>query len=160
MIALVHHIITDIFESVMAAYNSPQYSMIVRIYSKYTNKFEIPRWHVDGCGCRTKIGKMETSFLTVLKGEGTLIYDCTESEARLFCDEYMKLSRLPDGLEKRQKVIEKCQFLTNKEKVSSLQLGEGFILRPNSYIDIATVHSEPLDMSDRIYLAITPIYSR
>ena len=108
-----------------------------------TNRFDIPRWHVDG-PYYIPNGPKDLIFKVVvtLVGPSTLFYPLSP--------DLRKLSE--NALHNRPYMKNFCK----KENIVSPNLGEGALFRAGRYTALAALHSEPPIHENRIFFSIVP----
>ncbi len=107
------------------------------------NRFDVPRWHVDGPyynpdGSEDLLFK----FVVTLTGPTTLFYPLP-----------LELRRMTE------KSIHNRQYMKNfckEENIVSPNLGEGTIFRGGRYTSVAALHSEPPIHENRLFFSVVP----
>lgn len=147
-INIMYNIIKSLLESILEIYSTDSYWIKLSIISKNTN-FDIPRWHCDGFYFRNRT-KLQTKFITTLKGPTTLILDTTKEEK----DNYLKL---------REETKEPDINIDSRKYIDSKIKGIKINLTNNSGVifvagdkDKCLIHSEPIHNEDRIFISILP----
>lgn len=130
----------------------------VRISLPHTD-YEIPRWHYDG-NYLPNDTKINTKFITTLKGDGTLY---TDSNIKLM-EKIEKLFELVDFIKGDKKIkymkekrVDRIKLLEYyNKKINKLSTNEGLILIAGRGSYNKTLHSEPNITSSRIFISIIP----
>jgi hypothetical protein len=110
-----------------------------------TNRFDVPRWHVDGPYYNPASPEdLLFKFVVTLLGPSTLFYP------------------LPLALRKTtEKMIHNKQYMKNfckEENIVSPKLGEGAIFKGGQYTTLTALHSEPPIHENRLFFSIVPCW--
>jgi hypothetical protein len=108
-----------------------------------TNRFDIPRWHVDGHYYNpNRPEDILFKFVVTLVGPTTLFY------------------QMPLELRKTtEKAVHNRLYMKNfckQENIISPNLGEGAIFRAGQYTGLAALHSEPPIHENRLFFSVVP----
>ena len=151
------NIIKKLLNNVLSGYNTDSYYIVIRIQGK-NSLFDIPRWHCDGYYYENR-EKLQTKFVTVLKGNTTLILDTSKEEKEHFhkLKEYKDkdIQIIDDNndinkMEKRKKVSENI-----KGKQIAITNNQGIIFVAGDK-DKCLIHSEPKFEDNRMFISILP----
>jgi hypothetical protein len=108
-----------------------------------TNRFDVPRWHVDGPYYKPATSEdLLFKFVLTLVGPPTLFYPIPRdlrkiTENRIHNRQYMK-------------------SFCKQENIVSPKLGQGAILRSGQYTGITALHSEPPIHENRLFFSVVP----
>jgi phosphopantetheinyl transferase (holo-ACP synthase) len=144
-------IVSKLAKAVCKGYSTKHAWIDIRV-SNPDNDYDIPRWHTDGnffMDTPEDRKQIESKFVTVLRGDGTLMVSATKKEK----EEYERIMRAnsPKTEEEADKYYKDKQkqmelrLKTNKvfenKKVKQLKNNEGLIFIVGN-IDKALIHSE------------------
>jgi len=108
-----------------------------------TNRFDLPRWHVDGHYYRSDEPEdLIFKFALTLVGPTTLFYPISR--------ELRKTT---------EKTVRNRQYMKNvckQENIVSPKIGEGALFISGQYTSVAALHSEPPIHENRLFLSIVP----
>ena len=108
-----------------------------------TNRFDVPRWHVDGPYYIPNEPKdLIFKVVVTLVGPTTLFYPLS-----------------PDLRKLSEKAVHNRPYMKNfckQENIVSPNLGEGALLRSGQYTTVGALHSEPPIHENRIFFSIVP----
>lgn len=157
-IAIIINIIKKLLDTLLKSYNTNSYWISIRIHSKHSD-FDIPRWHCDGF-YHSNRNKLQTKFITTLKGPTTLVLETTKQEK----DYFYKLQdyKLQDYKDKftsdsNEIDIERRKYISENIKGTKINLSNN-----NGLIFVAgdkekcLIHSEPKHDNNRIFISILP----
>ena len=170
-INIINKIIHKLINNIIDSYNTKYCWMTIRVTLQH-NEFDIPRWHKDGRFFKSD--SIQSKFVTVLKGPGTLfikeskkvndIYDKHNNDILKSYIKHKITTSLDDKIETKYRKI-----LANKfKKIKQHQLGpnQGLIFvngNKNNNIGfdennklIGLMHSEPKNDTPRIFISILP----
>jgi hypothetical protein len=179
---IMFNIIKNLLNNILFGYKTDSYYIILRI-QKESTFFDIPRWHCDGFYYANR-DKLQTKFVTVLRGPTTLVLDTTKEEK----EHFFSLQKYPlIDLEKDKKdkgvlneisvltpinhLTDKDKFITDDTEFDIIQRkyiaenirGTKITLSNNQGIifvagdkDKCLIHSEPKFDKARIFLSILP----
>jgi hypothetical protein len=152
-IATIIDIIKKLLDTILKSYNTNSYWISIRIHSK-TTFFDIPRWHCDGF-YHSHRNKLQTKFITTLKGPTTLVLETTKEEK----DYFYKLQEYKDKsiLDESELDIEKRKYISEniRGKKINLSNNNGVIFVAGDK-DKCLIHSEPKHEDNRFFISILP----
>ncbi len=141
-------IIKNLVKTLSLGYNKKYCWMTIRS-SKPTKSYVIPRWHCDGKYFKSdKYPGLQTKFVIVLKGPGTLLIESNEQAKQIY-NNYFTESSL-DEMEVRKKLDE--EFTDSNCKKIQISNEEGLIFLAGH--KNCTIHSEPNITEPRMFLSI------
>lgn len=158
-------IISKLAKAVCKGYETKHAWIDIRV-TKPNNDYDIPRWHMDGnffMDTPEDRKQIQSKFVTVLRGDGTLMVSATKKEK----EEWQRIMRAnsPKTQEEAEKFYKdeqkqmELRMKTNKvfenKKVKQLKNDEGLIFIVGN-LDKALIHSEPPMHSFRIFISILP----
>ncbi len=145
-------IINKLLDTILKAYNTDSYWISIRIESK-TTFFDIPRWHCDGF-YHSNRDKIQTKFITTLRGPTTLVLDTTKEEKEHFYTlEYKDKFILDDS----DLDIKRRKYISENIRGTKIDLSNnnGVIFVAGDK-DKCLIHSEPKYDDNRIFISILP----
>ncbi len=145
-ITMFYNIIKSLLENILKAYDTDSYWISLRILSK-TDFFDIPRYHCDGYYFRDR-NKLQTKFITTLRGPTTLILDVKEEYEKDIL-QMNSLNTFTD-LEKREHI---AKYISG-EKINITNTNGIIFVAGNK--EKCLVHSEPKHDDNRIFISILP----
>ena len=141
-------IIKNLVKTLSLGYNKKYCWMTIRS-SNPTKSYVIPRWHCDGKYFKSdKYPGLQTKFVIVLKGPGTLLLESNEQAKQIY-NNYFTESSL-DEMEVRKKLDE--EFTDSNCKKIQISNDEGLIFLAGH--KNCTIHSEPNITEPRMFLSI------
>ena len=146
-------IVQKLLSKLLKAYNTQYYWIAIRIKTK-NNFFDIPRWHCDSYYFTTR-DRLQTKFVTTLKGPATLLLDTTPEEHKYFFEKSTYDTNLPVNLlefdiEHRKKLDQSI----NGKRIQ-LNNNQGIIFTAGDF-EKCLIHSEPKEDDNRIFISILP----
>ncbi len=156
-IDIMMNIIKKLLFNILSGYKTDSYYIVIRIQGK-NPLYNIPRWHCDGYYYENK-NKLQTKFVTVLRGNTTLILDMTKEEKEHFhkLKEYKdKDIKIVDDLDDPNRA-EKRKIIAENIKGKQIHItnNQGIIFVAGDK-DKCLVHSEPKFEDSRIFISILP----
>ena len=152
-VEIMTNIIKKILDNVLSGYKTDSYYIVIRIQGD--NKFfDIPRWHCDGFYYENR-NKLQTKFISVLKGNTTLLLNTTKEER----EHFYKLQPYKDKF-----VLDENEFdMKNRKHIIDNIKGTKINITNNQGIifvagdrDKCLIHSEPKMDGNRMFLSILP----
>ncbi len=143
--------IKKILDNILAAYNTNSYYIIIRIQGN-NSFFDIPRWHCDGYYFSNR-EKLQTKFVTVLKGNTTLILDTNKEEK----DHFYSLQQYKDIFIGEVDDMKTRKHIAENIKGTPINItnNQGIIFVAGNK-DKCLIHSEPKMDGNRFFLSILP----
>lgn len=169
-IELISNTIKRLARDVCDGYNLKHCWLAIRTHAKANNSFDIPRWHIDGVYFLPTPGEpmqLQSKFITVLQGNGTLYINATQREKAKYynilreqtpetLDDlkafYNNLKLQMELREQKNKVFARYKM---NNGIKQLQIGEGLIFIAGHHKN-ALVHSEPPITGPRLFISILP----
>lgn len=152
--------LSDLAKQVCDGYNLDHCWISIRT-SLPNHNYDIPRWHQDGnffTSTPEDRAQLQTKFVTVLCGDGTLLINATKSDRskyrQYFQDEIRKAGN-NYRIQMTDKFREGVANIFKHRKVHQLKNNEGLIFivgDPNK----ALIHSEPAIKNKRLFISILP----
>jgi hypothetical protein len=141
-------IIIKLTKQICGAYGRESCWLAIRVTTP-TDAFDIPRWHVDG-NFFTKVGdEIQSKFVMVLKGPGTLFCNPDKKTREEFFNAVLHTREIEERI--------KLQNILKKQKIIQLQNNQGAIFLVGDR-KISAIHSEPPITEPRIFISILPGY--
>ena len=158
-INLITEIIFKLLSNITKGYKKDYYWISIRIVD-LSHDFDIPRWHIDGKYFGEKL--IQSKFVTVVKGPGTLLKDNTLDIKKVFHpirDEFLKEIRgVPNGTDEWTKINNKYRekFAHELQPFETKQLtnDDGVIFFAGD--ENSAIHSEPKMDKQRMFISILP----
>ena len=132
-------------------YNKKYCWLTIRIMTP-NNLYNIPRWHFDGN--YYKSNNIQTKFILTLKGNSTLIINPNQKIKKKFFNNFFNID-IKDNSELELRLLR--NKIVNNEKIININtlINGTIIISTNP--KLATIHSEPPIMENRIFLSILPM---